>query len=323
MMKPRVGIIGVGLMGHGIARNVLKHGYSLTALEHPGNRPLDELLSLGAATHAEASQLARESDVVILCVTGSPQVEEVLTSETGVLAGLNPGAVIVDCSTAIPGSTERMAALVEARGGRFVDAPMTRTAQHAHEGRLSLLVGGAPETIEEIRPILSSFAEQITVVGAIGAGHKMKLLHNFVSIGFMSLLAEAAACAQRADVSPQSFVDVLAGGGGGGVALQRLAPYIVSKDASALPFYISNALKDLNYYREMAAENHSAHEIADAVAATVLGAVEAGAGQKMLPELISVLAESGERQQSIATAGATLVALSHSPAQGNFHSFFV
>ena len=141
-MKPSVGIIGVGLMGHGIARNVLKHGYGLTVLEHTGNRPLDELLSLGAATRKSAAEVARESDVLILCVTGSPQVEDALASESGALFGLKPGAVVVDCSTAIPGSTLRMAALVKARGGKFVDAPMTRTAQHAHEGRLNLLVGG-------------------------------------------------------------------------------------------------------------------------------------------------------------------------------------
>jgi 3-hydroxyisobutyrate dehydrogenase-like beta-hydroxyacid dehydrogenase len=293
-MKRTIGIIGVGLMGHGIARNILKHGYNLTILEHPGNRPLDELLSMGAATRGTAGDVARNSDIVILCVTGSPQVEDVLTSENGVLSGLRPGAIVVDCSTAIPGSTARMASLVKAAGGRFIDAPMTRTAQHAYEGRLNLLIGGAPETIEEVRPILSCFAENIAVVGGISAGHKMKLLHNYVSIGFMSLLAEAAACAQRAEVSAEAFVEVLSSGGGGGAALERLRPYILSKDASSLQFFISNALKDINYYREMAQENHSAREIADAVAVTFLGAVEAGAGQNLLPELVSFLAESGE-----------------------------
>jgi 3-hydroxyisobutyrate dehydrogenase-like beta-hydroxyacid dehydrogenase len=293
-MNNSVGIIGVGLMGHGIARNVLKHGFKLTVMEHPGNRPLDELLSLGAGTVKTPAAVARESNVVILCVTGSAQVEEVLVAENGVLAGLKPGAIVVDCSTAIPGSTQRMAVKVVERGGRFVDAPMTRTAQHAHEGRLNLLVGGDAATIEEVRPVLACFAENIAVVGAVGAGHKMKLLHNYVSIGFMSLLAEAAACAQRGEVSPEKFVEVLASGGGNGVALDRLKPYILSRDASALPFYMSNALKDINYYREMAQETNSAREIADAVAATYLGAVEAGAGQKMLPELISFLADSGE-----------------------------
>jgi 3-hydroxyisobutyrate dehydrogenase-like beta-hydroxyacid dehydrogenase len=293
-MKPTVGIICVGLMGHGIARNVLKHGYRLTVLDHPGNRPLDELLAMGAATCSTAADVASESDVVILCVTGTPEVEQVLTSENGVLSGLRPGAVVVDCSTAIPGSTVRMAGLVKASGGRFIDAPMTRTPQHAHAGRLNLLVGGTKETIEEVRPVLSCFAENIAVVGGIGAGHKLKLLHNYVSIGFMSLLAEAAACAQRAGVSAEEFVDVLASGGGGGVALDRLRPYLLSKDYSSVQFFMSNALKDINYYRQMAQETHSAREIADAVAATYLGAVSAGAGQKMIPELVSFLAESGE-----------------------------
>jgi 3-hydroxyisobutyrate dehydrogenase-like beta-hydroxyacid dehydrogenase len=290
-MKPAIGLIGAGLMGHGIARNILKHGYKLTVLEHPGNRPLDELLSLGVSTRTTASDVAQSSDVVILCVTGTPEVEEVLTAANGVLAGLRPRSIIVDCSTALPASTVRMAAQVEAAGGRFIDAPMTRTAQHAHEGTLNLLVGGAREVVQEVRPVLACFAENITLVGNVGAGHRMKLLHNFVSLGFISLLAEAAACAQRANVSAEVFVEVLANGGGGGAALERLRPYLLSKDASSVQFFIANALKDINYYREMARETNSAHEIADAVATTFAGAVEAGAGQKMLPELVSCLAD--------------------------------
>src|ERR1700761_7162998 len=106
-MKPAIGLIGVGLMGHGIARNVLKHGYRLTIMTHEGNRPLDELLTLGVSTRPTAVEVASESDVVILCVTGSKQVEDILTSENGVLSGLKSGPTIVDCSTAIPGSTLR------------------------------------------------------------------------------------------------------------------------------------------------------------------------------------------------------------------------
>jgi 3-hydroxyisobutyrate dehydrogenase-like beta-hydroxyacid dehydrogenase len=290
-MKPAIGLIGVGLMGHGIARNILKHGYRLTVLEHSGNRPLDELKSLGVATRIAPADVAQSADVVILCVTGTPQVEDVLTAATGVLAGLQPRSIVVDCSTAIPASTVRMAAQVEAAGGRFIDAPMTRTAQHAHEGTLNLLVGGARNVVEEVRPVLACFAENITLVGGVGAGHRMKLLHNFVSLGFMSLLAEAAACAQRTDVPADVLVDVLANGGGGGIALERLKPYLLAGDASAVQFFIANALKDINYYREMAQETNSARAIADAIAATLAGIVEAGAGQKMIPELVSCLAD--------------------------------
>ena len=164
-MKAAVGIIGVGMMGHGIARNVLKHGFALTALEHPGNQPLTELLAGGATTQTTARAVAQASDVVVLCVTGSPEVEAVLTGPEGVLEGLRPGAIVVDCSTAIPTATERMAALVQARGARFVDAPMTRSVQHAHEGKLNLLVGGDAADTEAVMPVLRCFAENIVLTG--------------------------------------------------------------------------------------------------------------------------------------------------------------
>lgn len=292
-MTLAIGLIGAGLMGHGIARNLLRHGYHLTVLEHPGNQPLDELLTLGASTRETAADVAREAAVVILCVTGTPQVEEVLTAPDGILAGLRPHAIVVDCTTAIPASTVRMAALLEAAGGRFIDAAMTRTARDAHEGRLNLLVGGAEEVLEEVRPVLSCFAQNITRVGGVGAGHRMKLLHNFVSLGFLSLLAEAAACARRSEVPADVLVDVLANGGGGGIALERLRPYLLSNDPSALQFFIANALKDITYYREMAQETRSARDIADAVGAMLAGVVASGAGHQLVPELVSCLAETG------------------------------
>src|SRR5262245_21291454 len=154
-----IGLVGVGLMGHGIAANLLKHGHRLTVLEHAGNQPLDALRRAGARSVPTAAALARESDVVILCVTGSPQVEAVLTGADGVLAGLRAGAVVIDCSTAVPSSTERMAQAVRAAGGRFLDAPMTRTPKEAAEGRLNLLVGGDVALFAACRPLLACFAE--------------------------------------------------------------------------------------------------------------------------------------------------------------------
>ena len=123
----KVGMVGIGLMGHGIASNLVKHGHELTVLEHPGNQPLDALKAAGATSCADGATLAARSDVIILCVTGSPQVEAVLLSPGGVLEGLRPGAVVIDCSTAIPSSTQKVAQAVTDKGGRFLDAPMTRT----------------------------------------------------------------------------------------------------------------------------------------------------------------------------------------------------
>lgn len=289
-MKQKIGMVGIGLMGHGIARNIARHGYPLTVLEHAGNQPLDELKAAGVTTHTRAAALAAASEVVILCVTGTPQVEAVLMGPGGVLEGLKPGTVVIDCSTAVPSSTERVAQAVQAAGGRFLDTPMTRTPKEAHEGRLNLLVGGDKDLFEQVRPLLACFAENITHAGPVGAGHRMKLLHNYVSLGFISLLAEAAACAQRAGVSSEVFVDVLAKGGGGGAALERLRPYLLARDPSGIRFSISNAHKDLGYYATMAREAEAHHAIADAVLGTLEAGLQASDAQTLLPSLVSLLA---------------------------------
>ena len=286
----KVGMVGIGMMGHGIASNVVKRGHELAVLEHPGNQPLDALKAAGAVALASARELAARSDVVILVVTGSPQVEAVLTGPGGVLEGLRPGSVVVDCSTAIPSSTVRMARAVQDAGSRFLDAPMTRTPKEAAEGRLNLLVGGDAAVLEQCRPLLQCFAENITHVGAAGAGHAMKLLHNFVSLGMVTLLAEAAAGARRSGVSAESFVEVLAKGGGGGIALERLKPYLLAGDPGGLRFSIANARKDLEYYNAMAADSGAERRVAGAVLATLDAASTRAGADALVPELVSILA---------------------------------
>jgi 3-hydroxyisobutyrate dehydrogenase-like beta-hydroxyacid dehydrogenase len=288
-MKTIVGLIGVGMMGVGIASNLVKHGHALHLLDHPGNQPVDALLAAGARLHTSMSTLAREVDVLLVCVTGSPQVEAVLIGPGGALEHLRRGAVVIDLSTSIPSSTERIAERVTAAGCSFLDAAMTRTPKEAAEGRLNLLVGGEAELLERCRPVLASFAETILHAGVVGAGHRMKLLHNFVSLGLVTLIAEAAACAQQAGVAPGVFVDVLARGGGGGIALDRLKPFLLTGDVGALRFSVSNARKDLDYYGTMAAETGADRTVAQAVFESLNHAAEAEPGA-MLPELVRLIA---------------------------------
>lgn len=285
-----IGLIGAGLMGHGIASNLLKKGYALTVLEHAGNQPLDALIAAGARTVAAPSLLAQQSELIILCVTGSPQVEEVLLAPRGVLSALRTGTVIVDCSTAVPTSTERMAQAVVKVGGLFMDAAMTRTAKEAFEGRLNLLVGADADLLERCMPVLRCFAENIVHAGPVGSGHRMKLLHNYVSLGMATLLAEAAACAQRSGVAMDTFVDVLGKGGGCGAALERMKPYLLAQDPSGLRFSVSNALKDIGYYNTMAGDIQADNTIAAAVKHTLQAAVDAGQAQALVPELASIIA---------------------------------
>ena len=294
MNVKRIGLIGVGLMGHGIASNIVKHGHPLAVLEHIGNQPLDTLRAAGVEVRPTPRALAEEVDVLLLCVTGSPQVEAVLLGEDGALRGLREGAIVIDCSTAIPASTERLAVQVAEAGCRFMDAAMTRTPKEAAEGRLNLLVGADEALFAECRPLLECFAENITHAGPVGAGHRMKLLHNYVSLGSVALIAEAAACAERAGVDPRVFVEVLGKGGGGGTALERLKPFLLERDPNGLRFSLTNALKDLGYYTAMAQDSQAARAIAEGVRRTLEVAVAQDAGgQALVPELVAMLARRG------------------------------
>ena len=291
MNTPRIGMIGLGLMGLGIATNIVKKGFALTAMEHPGNQPLGDLIAAGAKTAATAQAVAQASEIVILCVNGSAQVEAILAGDTGLLAGLRAGMTVIDCSTSVPASTQQVAATLGQQGVRFLDAAMTRTPNEAMQGRLNLLVGADAALLEEVRPLLSTFAENIVHAGPVSAGHSMKLLHNFVSLGSVTLLAEAAACARRSGIDDAVFVEVLEKGGGWGAALERLKPYLLRGDTSGLRFSMANALKDLGYYADMARETGSHDSAAKAMHGTLAAACQAVDPQTLLPEIVAELAK--------------------------------
>src|SRR5699024_7819037 len=150
-------------------------------------------------------------------------------------------------------------------GSHFLDAAMTRTPKEATQGRLNLIVGGDEAVFQQHKALLESYAEHITHVGPAGAGHRMKLVHNFVSLGFTAVLAEAASCAEHAGIAPEALLEILGNGGGGGVVLERLRPYIQSRDPSGFRFSLTNALKDMSYYATMADEAGFGHATADAI----------------------------------------------------------
>ena len=130
----------------------------------------------------------------------------------------------------------------------FVDAAMTRTPKEAAEGRLNLIVGAEKDIFDQLHPLLSQFAENIVHAGAVGSGQALKLIHNYVSLGYAAVMAEAAAQAQKQGIDPQRFLDVLHVGGGNSIVLERFRPFLTDKDISGLQFSLSNAAKDIGYY---------------------------------------------------------------------------
>lgn len=283
------GLIGAGLMGHGIAKNILNQGFGLSLLAHPGNRPTDDLVGLGAVKVASIADLVDASEVVLVCVTGSPQVEDVVFGDGGLADSVRPGQIVADLSTVEPATTHRVHKAVSEKGAEYMDVPMTRTPKEAEAGKLNLLAGGDAAVLETLRPLLSAFAENIYHAGPVGAGHALKLLHNFVSLGNCVLLAEAAACASRTNVDMDTFLEVLRTGGGDSVALKRLTPYITDQDEAGFLFTLGNCTKDMTYYTDMA-EAHGSPADGAAVIRDIYKRVSEQGGESLpVPRMIDIL----------------------------------
>lgn len=245
----QVGFVGLGLMGHGMAANIVGKGYPLTVTAHRNRAPLDDLVGRGAHEATSLAELAQRSSMIFLCVTGSPQVESVVA---GLRPGLRPGTVIVDCSTSDPTVTLRLAADLEAIGVEFCDAPLSRTPKEAWAGTLDCMVGASETLFERLRPVISTWAGKIVRVGEVGAGHKMKLLNNFISLGYAAIYSEALALSQKVGIPIADFDRVIRGGRMDCGFYQTFMGYALDGNREAHRFTISNAYKDLRYLESMA-----------------------------------------------------------------------
>src|SRR5512137_1193304 len=179
MDRPRIGFIGIGLMGHGIAKNLVAKGFPLTLRVHRNRKPAEDLLAAGAAEAATHADLARAADVVVLCVTGAPQVEEIVHGKDGLASAARPGLIVIDTSTSEPATTTKMRESLAPLGVAFVDAPLSRTPAEAEQGRLNIMVGADDATFARVKPVLEAFCENIFHAGPAGHGLVLKLLNNF------------------------------------------------------------------------------------------------------------------------------------------------
>jgi 3-hydroxyisobutyrate dehydrogenase-like beta-hydroxyacid dehydrogenase len=282
----------VGLMGHGIGKNILEKGFALNVMAHRNREPVDDLIKRGATEFKSPAEIAAASDMVILCVTGSPQVEATVLGENGLLAGARQGLIIADCSTAIPDSTIALAAACKAKGVSFVDTPMTRTPKEAEAGKLGLMVGGDQEIIDTIRPVLNTFADLIVHCGAVGAAHQVKLINNFMSLAHAAVAAEAITVATKAGINMEALRDVIMGGGAQSVMFGRLINVPLHNDDSHAKFAIRNARKDLRYYTNMTENMPVASPIAETIHQTFVLADTQGYGERYVPRLIDMMVKN-------------------------------
>lgn len=285
-----VGYIGVGLMGHGAARNILAKGHPLTILGHRNRAPVDDLVARGAREARAPAEVAQVSDIVFLCLPSSIEVEEMLTGSGGLLAALKPGSILVDSTTADPHSTRRLGALLAERGVGMVDGPLGRTPKEAEEGKLSTFLGGDPAHVARVKPIVACYADTIIEAGALGGGHTLKLVNNFVSVGTSALIAEALATAKKLGVDLGTLNQVISAGGANSRMYQMMIPWVLEGDDSHLKGPIRIAGKDLRFYCRLAEGAGAPAFMAEAACQIYRMAAAQGHGERFVPVLPEILA---------------------------------
>ena len=287
--QARVGFAGVGLMGSGMAANIVGKGFALTVLGHRRRERVEALLARGATEAASARELAERSDIVVLCVTGSPEVEALVNGRDGFVAAGKP-LIVCDCSTSDPSSTAKLAAELLPRGITLVDAPLSRTPKDAEAGTLDVMVGGDDATFAAIRPLIETFAGRIVRTGPVGSAHTMKLLNNFVSLGYGAIYAEALTLGAKAGLTPQVFDEVIRNGRMDCGFYQTYFKWVLERDENAHRFSLNNGLKDMNYLAAFAAGSTIATPLSGAVRNSLALAVGTGQGEKFVPMLSDVIA---------------------------------
>ena len=283
---PRIGFIGIGLMGHGMARNLLLKGFPLAFLVHRDRSRIADLLALGGREAPSPAELAAQSDIVILCVTGSPQVEENVLGEKGIASAARSGLTVIDTSTSEPGSTTRLREALAAKAVTFVDAPLARTPKDAEAGRLNAMVGADDATFERLRPVFAAFCENVFHVGPPGAGHTLKLVNNFMAMTIAASIAEAFAVASRAGVPLAKLFEVVSLGALNSPIFQMMAGGAVVGDLERMQFTIRNAAKDMRYYTHLAESLPVPSFVGEAVHQSFAQAVAMGLGDKLVPSMI-------------------------------------
>jgi len=288
--KPSIGFIGTGFMGHGMAKNIVEKGFALAIMGHHNRAPVDDLVTRGARELRTAKDVAAASDIIFLCVTGSPQVEALVRGADGLVAGARKGAIIADCSTSDPVSTLALAAELGAKGIHFIDAPLGGTPAQAEAGKLWAMVGASPEVFERIKPVCEAWAAKVDHIGEVGVGHKMKLLNNFLSMGYGAIYAEALTLAQKTGISPAVFDTVIRGSRMDCGFYQTYFQYVLTRDRDAHKFTIANAAKDMRYLASLADAEGVANPVGAAVKNAYASALAAGKGGDYVPMLSDFVA---------------------------------
>ena len=251
MTQPSIGFIGLGLMGRAMVSRLMDKGYALTVLGNRDRSGVEAAVARGAQEAATARDLAARSDIVMLCMGTSDQVEARVYGPDGVIAGARPGQVVIDFGTSLPGSTLKIGADLARAGATYLDAPLGRTPAHAADGLLNIMCAGDSAAYDRVKPVLDDLGENVFHLGSLGNGHTIKLINNFFAMTTACAMSEAFAMADAAGIDRAALYAVMAAGPLRSGMMDFVRNYAIDGKVD-LAFSVANAAKDVGYYRDMA-----------------------------------------------------------------------
>lgn len=249
-MDEHVGFIGLGIMGRGMAHNLLKAGFDLTVWNRTASKA-EPLAAAGAEVASDPAALAARCGVIVICVSDTPDVEAVLFGKNGVAEGIGAGSLVIDCSTISPIKTRTFAEALAGRGAHMLDAPVSGGSEGAAKGTLSIMVGGQAGLVERAMPILQAMGKNITHVGENGAGQMVKLVNQILVAHSMMALGEAFLFAQAGGLDLEKTLRAVEGGAAGSWTLSNRGPQVIARDWRP-GFMIDLQQKDLRLILEAA-----------------------------------------------------------------------
>ena len=229
MMPEQVGFVGLGIMGSGMARNLLEKGHDVMVWNRTPSR-MEPLVAAGAVAGVSPADVARRCPVVMMCVSDTPDVDSVLSSEGGLLEGLSEGSLVVDHSTISPAGTMWFSEEVAGRGAAWVDAPVSGGSEGAQRGTLSIMVGGADGDVARARPFMEAFGTTITHVGPVGSGQRVKIVNQILVVVTQLAVSEALLFAQASGLDLEATLEAVKGGAAGSWMLANRGPQMIRRD---------------------------------------------------------------------------------------------
>jgi len=250
----KVAFFGAGIMGEPMAGHVLAAGHQVAVMAHRNREPIERLIAKGATEAKSPVEAARRTDVAITIVPTAHEVEEIIFGKNGLAEAMPAGYTIIDMSTSYPPDTRRTAERVLARGGRFLDAPVTGGPSGARNKTLTIMVGGEPRTLEAMRSVLEAMGPNIYHFGGVGAGHTAKVIQNMIGIIASAGIAEGFVLAKAAGLDVEQFFKMLTTSTANSPALQHTVPKIFSRDFEKIGFRLDLAYKDIRQATALARE---------------------------------------------------------------------